>query len=167
MVVICPVLRLQRGPGVPAHYVHQLQRRKGPPDQIHPPPRPLDHGLFRRFLDRPQPGLPQPLHPHFYEPHGRDPGNGPAIVRAYGLSFLLLPFNIFSTYYFQAILKSKAAFFISVARGLVINGALILLLPALTGPDSLWFAMPVTELLVMFCAAAAIRRYTRALPESP
>lgn len=91
----------------------------------------------------------------------------PAIVRAYGLSFLLLPFNIFSTYYFQAILKSKAAFFVSVARGLVISGALILLLPALTGPDSLWFAMPVTELLVMFCAAAAIRRYTRALPESP
>lgn len=29
----------------------------------------------------------------------------PWIIRCYGLSFLLLPFHIFSTYYFQAILK--------------------------------------------------------------
>jgi hypothetical protein len=27
----------------------------------------------------------------------------PAIIRTYAVSFLLLPFNIFSTYYFQAI----------------------------------------------------------------
>ena len=60
----------------------------------------------------------------------------PTIVRTYALSFLLLPFNIFSTYYFQAIMKPKAAFVVSVARGLVISGILILLLPVLTGPDS-------------------------------
>lgn len=53
----------------------------------------------------------------------------PAIVRTYAVSFLLLPFNIFSTYYFQAIMKPKAAFVVSVARGLVISGVLILLLP--------------------------------------
>ena len=34
----------------------------------------------------------------------------PAIIRTYALSFLLLPFNIFSTYYFQAIMKPRAAF---------------------------------------------------------
>ena len=89
----------------------------------------------------------------------------PAIIRTYALSFLLLPFNIFSTYYFQAILRSVAAFVVSVARGLVISGVLILLLPALCGADALWFAMPVTELLVAVYAAAAIRGYTRALPE--
>lgn len=57
----------------------------------------------------------------------------PGIVRTYAVSFLLLPLNIFSTYYFQAILKLGAAFFVSVARGLVISGALILLLPAVLG----------------------------------
>ena len=88
----------------------------------------------------------------------------PAIVRTYALSFLLLPFNIFSTYYFQAIMKPKAAFVVSVARGLVVSGALILLLPRLAGAGSLWLAMPVTELLVMLYAAAAIRKYTAALP---
>ena len=87
----------------------------------------------------------------------------PTIVRTYALSFLLLPFNIFSTYYFQAIMKPKAAFVVSVARGLVISGILILLLPVLTGPDSLWFAMPVTELLTAVYTIFAIRRYTKAL----
>ena len=46
----------------------------------------------------------------------------PNIVRMYGMSFILLPLNIFSTYYFQAILKPKAAFVVSIARGLVISG---------------------------------------------
>ena len=88
----------------------------------------------------------------------------PAIIRTYALSFLLLPFNIFSTYYFQAIMKPSAAFIVSVARGLVISGILILLLPILTGADSLWFAMPVTELLVTIYAVMAIHRYTKSLP---
>lgn len=88
----------------------------------------------------------------------------PAIIRAYALSFLLLPFNIFSTYYFQAIMKPAAAFVASVGRGLVVSGALILLLPALLGAASLWFAMPVTELIVMACAAAMLQKYTKELP---
>ncbi len=88
----------------------------------------------------------------------------PAIVRTYALSFLLLPFNIFSTYYFQAIMKPKAAFVVSVARGLVISGILIMVLPALVSADAIWFAMPITELLVMLYAASTIRKYTRALP---
>lgn len=87
----------------------------------------------------------------------------PAIVRSYALSFLLLPFNIFSTYYFQAIMKPKSAFVVSVARGLVISGILILILPALVGANSLWLAMPITELLVMIYASIAIKRYTKSL----
>ncbi len=89
----------------------------------------------------------------------------PAIIRAYSISFLLLPFNIFSTYYFQAILRPKVSFFVSVARGLVISGMLILMLPVLAGADALWFAMPITELAVALCAAAGICRCTAALPE--
>ena len=86
-----------------------------------------------------------------------------AIVRAYALSFLLLPFNIFSTYYFQAIMKPGAAFIVSVARGLVVSGALIMALPLVAGASSLWLAMPVTELLVTLYAAWVMRKYTAAL----
>lgn len=90
----------------------------------------------------------------------------PFILRSYGLSFLLLPLNIFSTYYFQALMKPGAAFFISVARGLVLSGALILLLPALVAPNALWLAMPVTEAVVATAAAVLMVRYTRALGTS-
>ncbi len=87
----------------------------------------------------------------------------PAIIRTYALSFLLLPFNIFSTYYFQAIMRPTAAFVVSVARGLVISGALILALPILAGADAVWLSMPITELAVMLYAAYTMRRDTRAL----
>lgn len=73
---------------------------------------------------------------------------GPGIIRSYSLSFLLLPFNIFSTYYFQAIMKPKTAFVVSVARGCVISGILIMVLPLIFAPSSIWFAMPITEVVV-------------------
>ncbi len=60
-------------------------------------------------------------------------------------------------------MRAKAAFIVSVARGLVVGGVLIMALPALAGADSLWFAIPVTELLVMLYAASATVKYTRAL----
>jgi Na+-driven multidrug efflux pump len=87
----------------------------------------------------------------------------PAILRTYGLSFLLLPLNIFSTYYFQSLLRPAAAFFVSVARGLVISGGLILALPALLGPEAVWLAMPVTEGVVALAVVLLIRRYTGGL----
>lgn len=89
----------------------------------------------------------------------------PAIIRTYAVSFLLLPFNIFSTYYFQAIMKPGQAFVVSVARGLVISGLLILVLPAIGGGSAVWLAMPATELVTAVYAALTIRRDTRALPE--
>lgn len=87
----------------------------------------------------------------------------PAIIRTYAVSFLLLPFNIFSTYYFQAIMQPKAAFVVSVGRGLVISGILILLLPVIAGEDSLWWAMPITECLVMIYAVCAMKKHTERL----
>ena len=76
----------------------------------------------------------------------------PQILRSYGLSFLLLPFNVFSTYYFQSVMRPGASFAISVVRGVGLSGLLICLLPLLFGPEMIWFAMPITELAI---AAAA------------
>lgn len=87
----------------------------------------------------------------------------PNIIRSYGISFLLLPFNIFSTYYFQALMKPTASFLVSVGRGAVISGVLIYLLPAALGANAIWFAMPVTELIVAIAVAAAMIRYSKKL----
>ena len=88
----------------------------------------------------------------------------PAIIRCYAISFLLLPLNIFSTYYFQALMKPQIAFAISVSRGLVISGILIFLLPVIAGADAIWFAMPITEVLVCIFVILMMIRYTKRLP---
>lgn len=86
----------------------------------------------------------------------------PSIIRTYSASFLLLPLNIFSTYYFQSVSKSKTAFVVSVSRGLVISGALIMLLPLLSA-NAIWLAMPVTELLVAIYVISMMTVYTKKL----
>lgn len=81
----------------------------------------------------------------------------PGIIRRYGISFLLLPFSIYSTYYFQAMMKPSTAFVVSVSRGAVISGILIYLLPVIAGASSIWFAMPITELVVAVFMAVMMR----------
>lgn len=93
----------------------------------------------------------------FMKPNARILEIAPSIIRSYGLSFVLLPLNIFSTYYFQAIMKPRTAFMISVFRGAVISGILILVLP-LIAVDALWLAMPITEVIVAIYSVSMIKR---------
>ena len=99
----------------------------------------------------------------FMEPTGQILRIAPFILRSYGASFLPLVFNVFSTYYFQAVAKPGAAFLVAAARGAVLSGALILVLPALAGPNAVWFAMPLAEAAVAVAAAALMGRCTKAL----
>lgn len=89
----------------------------------------------------------------------------PGIIRSYGISFLLLPFNIFSTYYFQALMKPTASFVVSVSRGAVISGIFICVLPTVAGADAIWFSMPITELIVAVYVAVMMMKYTKQLPK--
>ncbi len=61
-------------------------------------------------------------------------------------------------------MKPKAAFIVSIARGLVISGILIFLLPAVVGADFIWFSMPITELVVAVYVIYTMVKYTRRLP---
>lgn len=88
----------------------------------------------------------------------------PAIFRSYGISFLLLPLNIFSTFYFQALMRPAALFTISVTRGFLISGALILILPMTMGANALWFAMPITEVIVVAGVITLIVKCTNQMP---
>lgn len=110
------------------------------------------------------------IHPDLYiyifmKPTAEILSISPAIIRSYSISFLLLPLNIFSAYYFQSLMKPKSAFSVSVLRGFFISGVLIMLLPVIAGPDSIWFAMPITELLVAVYSIIMIIKYTSSLEE--
>ncbi len=89
----------------------------------------------------------------------------PGIIRSYGLSFLLLPLNVFSTYYFQAIMEPFTSFVVSVSRGALISGILICALPAIAGADMIWLAMPLTELFVAVYVVTMMANYTKRLPD--
>ena len=45
-------------------------------------------------------------------------------------------------------MKPVPSFAVSVARGLLISGSLILTLPVVAGANALWYAMPITEAVV-------------------
>ncbi len=85
----------------------------------------------------------------------------PNIMRIYALAFIFLPFNVYSTYYFQAILRTKTSIMISLARGVFISGLLILVLPLILSSDSIWYAIPISELIttiiVVFCMSKKVK----------
>ena len=83
----------------------------------------------------------------------------PGILRAYGLSYLILPFNIFVTYYFQAMMKPELSLAASVLRGVVVSGVLIMVLPALLGPGSIWYAMLGTEVVMAVWGISCMRHH--------
>ena len=87
----------------------------------------------------------------------------PSIIRAYSLSFLILPLNVFSTYYFQALMKPSISLTISLSRGVVISGILILLLPQLLGANSVWYAMLITESVTAVYSISHILKCTSIL----
>lgn len=60
-------------------------------------------------------------------------------------------------------MRPKTSFVVSVSRGAVISGILICILPAVAGANAIWFAMPITELLVAVYVAVRMTQYTKAI----
>lgn len=87
----------------------------------------------------------------------------PDILRAYGISYILLPFNLFATYYFQAMMKPNISMIASLARGAVVSGAMIILLPLIFGANSVWYAMLITEIVVAVFSVIYMVRCTKEL----
>lgn len=82
----------------------------------------------------------------------------PDIMRIYGLAYLILPVNIFATYYFPSIGRPNTAMIVSLARGIVICGVLVYALPVILGSNAIWWVMPITELLVMVYVILTMRK---------
>lgn len=87
----------------------------------------------------------------------------PEIIRIYGLSYLILPFNIYSTYYFQSVMKPKIAFLVSILRGLALCGILIFIMPLIFGKTAIWYVMLVTELIVSIFVIVNMKKSNKLL----
>jgi len=94
----------------------------------------------------------------FMNPNDQVLAIAPFIMRAYCCSFILLPFNIYCTYYFQAIMEAKKAFVIAILRGLVLSGILAYVMPYIFGINGLWFVMLISEFVTAIVAIMFIKR---------
>ena len=70
---------------------------------------------------------------------------------------------MFATYYFQALMKAGVSLVVSLARGAVVCGICIMILPVVFGPNSLWYTMIVTEVLVGLYGGYYVMRFTKEL----
>lgn len=91
------------------------------------------------------------------------------IMRLYCICYLMLPLNIFSTYYLQAIMRSKASMVISLLRAVFLPSILLFVLPALAGGEGLWYVMTITEVLTFAVMIIITRHYDKklSLPQIP
>ncbi len=79
---------------------------------------------------------------------------GTIYLRKYFISLVFYFFNIFTTYYLQAVLKNRMALMISVLRSFALSLLLVMVLPSLFGRDAIWYAVPITETVVFIISCA-------------
>ena len=74
---------------------------------------------------------------------------GVPAIRTYLSAFCIMNINILFCNYFQSIGKEKSSIFISVLRGFLLNMILVLSLPIIFGGSSLWYVVPMTEVITL------------------
>lgn len=80
----------------------------------------------------------------------------PGIVRIYFISFLFMGINIWATFYFQSIMRTRISSVLTLLRGVVISAILLYLLPLWLGLNGVWWAMVLTELSVTIVTAICL-----------
>ena len=70
-------------------------------------------------------------------------------VRTYFVAFLPMGINLLTSYYLQSILSVKRSLCISLLRNVILSSAAILVFPILFDGNSLWFVMPMVEIVVL------------------
>ena len=70
-------------------------------------------------------------------------------IRAYLSAFCIMNINILLCNYFQSVNREKVSIFISCVRGFLLNIIFVLSLPILFGGYSLWFVVPISEVVTL------------------
>ncbi len=81
----------------------------------------------------------------------------PGIIGIYFISFLPMGVNIQATYYLQSVLRTKMATILALFRGLIFSGILVYVLPMIWKIKGVWWAMVITEFLVVVITLISLR----------
>ena len=78
-------------------------------------------------------------------------------IRTYFIAFLPMGINLLSSYYLQSVLSARKSLFISLLRNIILSSIAILTLPLMFDGSSLWFAMPIVEVAVLFVSGIFLK----------
>lgn len=79
-------------------------------------------------------------------------------ARIYSFAFLFMGTNVYASALFTSLSNGKISAIISGIRSLILLAPLIVLLPTLFGIDTIWFAVPVTEIITVMISMWFIKR---------
>lgn len=82
-------------------------------------------------------------------------------IRMYFITFLPMGINLLTSYYLQSILSVKKSLCISLLRNVILSSIAIIVFPILFSGNSLWIAMPVVEIVVLFISVVFLLQNRR------
>ncbi len=83
---------------------------------------------------------------------------GPGILRKYMAGVGIIGFSMVSSYFLQSILYKTSSAALSILRGLVLPILFAACLTFIFGAESIWFAMPLAELVTLFISVFLVLR---------
>ena len=81
-------------------------------------------------------------------------------IRLYFLAFLVSEWNIMCSTSFQSVVQPRRSLTITLLRGVVLNTALVMVLPVILGVNGIWLVVTVSEFITAAVAFLFIRRET-------
>ena len=81
-------------------------------------------------------------------------------IRLYFLAFLVSEWNIMCSTYFQSVVQPRRSPDHHASRGVVLNTALVMVLPVILGVNGIWLVVTVSEFITAAVAFLFIRRET-------
>lgn len=85
----------------------------------------------------------------------------PYIMRVFSLSYIPQAVCVFCVFYLQSIVHAKKATVISLLRGVILNGAFLMIFPVFFGGNSIWWAIFMAEFVTMLVAVVYMVRIYR------
>lgn len=83
----------------------------------------------------------------------------PGILRRYFTCLLFVPFNIYATYYLQAVKRVKKSLAVSLLHSFLLGAVFLYLFPMIGGSASIWYVMLFAELITAVIASMMLRNF--------
>ena len=85
----------------------------------------------------------------------------PYIMRVFSLSYIPQAVCVYCVFYLQSIVHAKKATVVSLLRGVILNGAFLIIFPVFFGGNSIWWVIFMAEFVTMLVAIVYMVRIYR------